>query len=330
MAQRTPLLASPDRERDLVLKDASGIRGRPYGRFRKWHLNEYGFRGPDIERTPPKECTRVMVLGASEMFGLYESEGKEFAAQLDDDLKQVGRYEVVNAAMPGMTARRMLAFWKSWASQFKPQIAVIYASPMFYLDEQPPALRPVAAASFEKTDSALARPQSRLLGRWKDLYRSFPRFVKRWREDWVIRQQAAGKPEEWFFRTVPQERLAQFIDDLRQLIAAIRADGARPILLTHANRSAAEPTANDLDDARGMRMFFARATPETILAFERAAARSERELGREEEVEVIDLEAALNGKRECFADLVHFTDEGAAMAARLVRQRLQDVAPAGR
>jgi hypothetical protein len=169
-----------------------------------------------------------------------------------------------------------------------------------------------------------------MLGRWNDLYRSFPRFIKRWREDWVIRQQAAGKGEDWFFRTVPQDRLNQFIDDVRQLVAAIRADGARPILLTHANRSAAEPTAGDLDDAHGMRMFFVRATPETILAFERAAARSERELGREEKVEVIDLEAALSGKRECFADLVHFTDEGATTAARLVCQRLQDVAPAGR
>src|SRR5262245_22624560 len=68
----TPFLANPDRERDLTVQDQDGLHGRPNGRFRKWQLNEFGFRGDGVRSTNPE--IRLMILGASETFGLYESE----------------------------------------------------------------------------------------------------------------------------------------------------------------------------------------------------------------------------------------------------------------
>jgi len=43
-----PVLASPERERELTLHDEFGVRGRPHGVFKKWRLNAFGFRGPRL------------------------------------------------------------------------------------------------------------------------------------------------------------------------------------------------------------------------------------------------------------------------------------------
>jgi hypothetical protein len=49
-----PFLASPDRERDLVVRNDQVPHGRPHGRYRKWQLNAFGFRGPEITEVPQK------------------------------------------------------------------------------------------------------------------------------------------------------------------------------------------------------------------------------------------------------------------------------------
>src|SRR4051794_34534884 len=66
----TPFFANPDREPDLILHDSDCIRGRPGGAYRKWKLNAFGFRGPEIAERPSAGMKRVMLLGASETFGL--------------------------------------------------------------------------------------------------------------------------------------------------------------------------------------------------------------------------------------------------------------------
>src|SRR5579863_4890133 len=82
----TPLLSVPDKSA-LEIQDSLGTRGRPGGQFQKWHLNRYGFRNADMTFAPQPGCTRIALLGASETFGYYESEGKEFPTQLQDSLR---------------------------------------------------------------------------------------------------------------------------------------------------------------------------------------------------------------------------------------------------
>src|SRR5882672_8433158 len=98
-----PLFSTPDKVADLVVQDALGVRGKPYGHYKVWKLNAFGFRGPEIAQSPRPGCIRVMTLGASETFGLYESPGHEYPAQLSNVLREPGCYEVVNAAIFGLT-----------------------------------------------------------------------------------------------------------------------------------------------------------------------------------------------------------------------------------
>jgi hypothetical protein len=135
-----PFAASPDRQRDLMTRESWGFRGKPGGRFQKWKLNAFGFRGPEIAREPEDGTKRVLILGASETFGLLESSDNEYPAQLRRHLQQKGRYEIINASLAGMSLAAMNSYWDNWGRQFQPHIVLIYPSPIFYLrdDDQAP------------------------------------------------------------------------------------------------------------------------------------------------------------------------------------------------
>jgi hypothetical protein len=316
-----PVFSTPDYERDLFLKDEKGTRGRPHGHFKKWRLNAFGFRGPEIAATPTPGCTRIMVLGASETFGLYESDGKEFPAQLADLLGHDGHYEVINAALAGMTVRSMTHYWETWAGQFQPDIVVIYPSPLFYLNDGfSQAPRPKSAPPPAQPEAPSMR--SRFVFRMKDVFH-VPDFIQKWRTERQIDALISGKSEDWFFREVPPDRLEVFAADLTKLTKAIEKRGARPVLLTHALRTATPLRPEDFDDLHGMRVHLPRASEEILAAFERAAVRAVVAQGAKEHVAVIDVAEVMNGRREWFADLVHFTDEGAAVIGGLVAKSIQ-------
>jgi hypothetical protein len=118
--QGVSLTSNPDRARDLLLVDIKGPRGRPFGHFQRWLLNEYGFRGPEIQRDP--EGIRVVVLGASETFGLDESEGQDFLTLVRRKLEAAGAEapEIVNAAFAGISLPTLQQYWSLWVQQFKP------------------------------------------------------------------------------------------------------------------------------------------------------------------------------------------------------------------
>jgi hypothetical protein len=317
-----PIFATPDMEQDLLMKDENGTRGRPHGRFKKWQLNAYGFRSPVISLTPSPDCKRIMVLGASETFGLYESEHKEFPAQLAGLLEQQGRCEVINAALPGMSIRSMTRYWETWAGQFRPDVVVIYPSPAFYLNDSfSRAPRPKGQPQAAGHESAPGM-RSRLVFRMKDTFH-LPDFVEKWRAERDIRAKidslTAGE-DGTFFRAVPRERVDLFSADLGRLVKSIQKQGARPILLTHAMRSAIPPRAEDLSDLRSARIHLPRVTEEVFAEFEQAAARAVVERAGECGVRVVDIAGAIGGRREWFADLVHFNDEGASVVGELVAE----------
>src|SRR5205823_6456130 len=152
----------------------------------------------------------------------------------------------------------------------------------------------------------------RLEERIKNVYHTLPDWVQTWREDWEIRRQGAGKGKDWQFTQPPTDRLQLFRADVTTLVEHIRSAGATPILLTHAHSATYPPRPEDEVYLRRMRMFFPRATSLTMIAFENQANEAVRELGERESILVIDVDAAMSGRREWFADLVHFNDDGAA------------------
>jgi lysophospholipase L1-like esterase len=312
----TPLLASPDRESDLTVHDEHGIHGRPGGRFRKWKLNGLGFRGAEVEERPAPGMVRVLVLGASETFGLYESEGNEYPAVLGRLLAEQshGKVEVINGAMAGISVRSMVPYWRKWLARLRPDVVVIYPSPLFYVDDEPPKEPP-------ETPPVAGRPglRSRFGERIFDTLRRFT--LLRW-----LRQEMLTRSRDDTFPEVPADRLERFTSDLRSLVETIRTDGAEPVLLTHAIKASNPPRPEDTNDLKAMQVFFPRATPEILVAFEEAAANAERTLARQEKVPLID-PAQFNGQRKLFADLVHWNDDGSREFADFLAAELTPLLP---
>jgi hypothetical protein len=312
----TPLWASPNRDRDLMVAETWGYRGRPNGSFRKWHLNQFGFRGPDVTREPSPSRPRIVVLGASETFGLYEDEGKEYPAQLRRLLAKDDSFEVVNAALAGISIKSMIPYWDHWVSGFRPHKVILYPSPHFYLDEKPPT-------SSENPSPPCGGMRPRLAERIRDVYRSMPDWVKAWREDWEIQRQTVGKPNDWLFTAPPLERLDLFVKDVTALVEQVCSMGAKPVLVTHAHSAADPARPEDEVYLRKMRISFPRATPATMIAFEKQANVALRELGRQRGIRVIDVDATMSGQQMWFADLVHFNNNGAARIAKILADELQ-------
>jgi hypothetical protein len=321
--QGTPLAANVDREHDLLFYDKDCIRGRPDGRFTKFHLNHFGFRGPEISADPIPGTTRVMLLGASETFGLYESEGREFAEQLRRDFaRRPERVEIVNAAVAGMNLLPMRDYWNHWANQFHSNLVLIYPPTQFYLDDEAP--RAIAPRPASANDPIGFR--SRFGGRVLDSIKQLD-ILKTLRARYVVRRNLSGKGPEWLFAGPPADRLKQFRGDLEALGEDISRDGARPVLVTHALSAGTNLSSEDIHELEGLRMYAARARPEVIQAFNAAAAQITREIAAAHGWALIDAAAVLSGRGELFADPVHFNDAGSAAMAALLLQQLLPLLP---
>jgi hypothetical protein len=314
-------LSAPDRERDLVLHDSIAIRGKPNGSYKQWQLNVFGFRNGAMSEIPPAGCTRVMTLGASETFGLFESAGMEYPAQLGRKLADEERcYEVVNAAVAGLTLRGLTRLWTGWASRFGSSLVVVYPTPAFYLNHTPPRYpeRPPAAPTEQAIQWA-----PRLLDRARD-HIAYPEFIQRRRVQLALRDAMKSMDPASIFNDVPSDRLAQFTDDLKELMRSIRATGASVIVLTHATAFRNPPNPDDIPALDAWRTVLPRATREVLLDFEDAARAATLVAFRSvADVRVVDLAGHMNGHREWFAgDFLHFNEDGAGVVARLISQEV--------
>lgn len=323
----TPILSVPDHNRDLVVHEGTVIHGRPHGRYERWILNNYGFRSPDTTVLPARGCTRIIALGASETFGLYESDGMEFPAQLNGLLsKQTAEgggerscYEVLNAAVTGLTLRGVIRLWTDWASRFKPAVVIIYPTPVFYLAPTAPAYPGPAGAAVPPP--YLWPP--RLLQRVQDRF-DVPDFIQRRRVAMAVARERQRHPANWFFSEVPQERLAQFRLDVEVLVDAIQMTGALPIVLTHASGFSRPPIAADVPALDAWQQLVPRAASGAVLlAFDDGANDAIREVARNRNVGLADAASMMNGQPRWFADdYIHFSDSGAHEVAALIAGRI--------
>jgi hypothetical protein len=316
-----PLGHTPVEVVDLRVTDSLGLHGRPFGRYHQWQLNNFGFRGRDITAQPRSGCTRIMALGASETMGYYETPGQEFPAQLADSLHASGCSEVINAGIPGMSLKSMVAFWNSYAHRFGSQIVLVYPSPVFYLvTELPNWPAPPASTRSVATAPAVSwRP--RLLDRLHDALHTPDAIQGRRLEHWIA-DETAGKPESWFFHGPPEDRADAFIADLDSLVVDIRATGATPVLMTHATRSSIPSRPEDRILLLGWRRFTPRARPDDMLRFERLAAARTRSYAAQRGIAVVDVDSALTGRYQLFGDVVHFTNQGSAIVAGTIARTL--------
>lgn len=315
----TALWTNPNNGVDLRIADSRGVRGRPHGRYQQFVLNNFGFRSERDHTLKVRDgCTRVMTLGASETFGLLEPSGDEYPAQLERLLRSGGScFEVLNAAVAGMSLPAIRYTWSHFWRQFTPDFVVVYPSPAFYLGDtppQPPSPRGLRPGTDAWPPLSL---KPRLIHRAKEAI-EFPSIIQRQRVRRKLENELNRIGKDSIWTTVPSTRLVQFGVDLEALVSEIKVTGATPVLMTHARRFPLRPDESDEDLLQAWRSFSPRAEPAVLIAFDTAAARVTRELARRTTVRLVDVDRCLSGQRALFGDPVHFTSEGARRVAELL------------
>jgi hypothetical protein len=322
----TPFLTPITSQSDLIMRDREGMHGRPNARFQKWVMNGLGTRGPAAAAAKAPGSVRVVVAGASETFGLSESPGMEFPRQLEDTLGRwladrcrttaVQRFEVLNAALPGMSLPTIEQDVRNRIRRFGADVILLYPTPVQYLDDEPPYPAP--------PDSAADQRGLSLTRAW------YPRIVPRIRNEtkaiipdvvltWLRRRQTSAyigaQPSGWRFTSLPTDRLQQYDADLRRFIGTVRSLGAAPVIATHGNLFM-RPGLRDSHMLAAWEKFYPRATAPVIVAFDSAARELTLQAARDSAVTVADVAPRLAGIVTVpFSDFAHFTDSGAAIVA---------------
>jgi hypothetical protein len=332
---QTPLLSPFNSQGQLMVRDADGIHGRPNSRFRKWVLNNEGMRGPDVTRSKALGILRVVTVGASETFGLYESQGREYPRQLEDSLEAmrrdgrcrcvgIKRFEVLNAGLLGMSLPTVAQDIRSRIGRFAPDAVVLYPSPVQYLEENAPKRAlPDSSGLASKPLGLGGALYPRSIGRLREQLKiSLPTIVKdilRQREADLVR---SARPADWQFRAIPVERINAYETDLRGSIDAINELGAVPLVVSHANAfRKGEPRDKSLLTAWGK--FYPRADPPIIVAFDDSAAATTRRVALEASAIFVDWHTAASSKSgSVFQDFSHMTDYGSGILAGLLAQEI--------
>ncbi|MGH7627513.1 MAG: hypothetical protein ACREOJ_19605 [Gemmatimonadaceae bacterium] len=324
---RMPIFSTVTAEEDLMVRDALGAHGRPNAQYKKWIMDSLGLRGADVPVTKPSGSVRVIVTGASETFGLYESPDNEYARQLEDTLDarlRAGacpghtplRFEVLNAAFPGMTLPTVSHDIRARLARLRPDIVVFYPSPAQYLDVRAPK-----AATPDSTGKSNELPRTnvlhpRSLDALRDEVKSLmPGSLLSWLRRRSVQATLEQHPDGWRYTSIPVTRLARFDGDLRELVGSVRTIGAEPVLATHG-MAFSRPRADSAALIQAWERFAPRATGNVIIAFDDTARVATMRAATDSNVLVSDVSMALaRAPGDNFADFVHFTDRGAAIVA---------------
>jgi len=314
----TPLSARTARRADIVVRGPDGMHGRSGARVQGWIMNSHGTRGPEFAIPKPAGTWRLVVMGASEMFGLTETPGREFARQLEDSLRAscpARRIEVINAAAPGMTLPTVIQDLARRLPRFEPDLVLYSTTPAQYLaDSIPQAATP--APVIETLSPWRSRGWPRVASA---LRQAIPGALAAWARERAWERAAQGREPGWRYQAIPAARLKAFEDDLRRLAGAARAVGVPLILMPHANAVASAGIRQQRALLAGWRRQVPRATDAVLVGFDSAAGAGAFRVAREAGPGWIDPRPALTPGVENFDDYAHFTDLGAARLAGAVR-----------
>jgi lysophospholipase L1-like esterase len=288
-----------------------GNRGKPGARYMKWQLNSLGYRGPDLRNG----TIRIVCIGSSETFGLYEAEGEEYPRQLERDLNSLqGKnvFQVVNVAYPGESAAGSILRVPEISEEIQPSIAFIYTAPASYIDMD--WIR--SGAQVAAPDERSSRVDFRIADRFRAALKSLlPEGAQTWIRQREIKAAAA---RYHVLDRLPEENVRRYRSDLTELVSRLRTCGIEPILVTHADAFGEHAVMPDYQLLTSWRMGYPMLTESGFIDMEQRMNEAMRNLATADHIQLVDAAREIPPSRKYFADFAHFTTLGAAlMASRL-------------
>jgi len=305
-----PLLALHDSS-VLMTTDEFGVTGKPNAHYLKWKMNSLGFRGPQLRW----DRERIVCVGASETFGVYEPEGLEFPRQLERELNVLAgteRYQVVNAGLPGQSLSSFARRAVTTIGRIRPSIAVIYPSLAIYID-------PPEEGYVRDPRPPAPKFQARIGGKLLDLLSaSVPEFIQtniqRLQIGWRTRHTMV-------LDRIPESNVGRFHRDLSHLLDILETERVRPLLVTHATRFGSTVRPEDRPVLTAWRTLHPELKEDGFLDMEdRLNGVIQAEAARRH-LMLVDAASQLHGSAD-FVEFVHFTPGGANKLARAIADEI--------
>jgi hypothetical protein len=283
-----------------------GKQGKPLAKFKKWKMNSLGFRGPE----PSVDALTVLVHGASESFGIFESPGYEYPRLLEQELRKLNpRYGVVNAAMPGMRFGRD-AYLLDAIRRTNAKLVVIYPTPLGYFGiAEGVCGNPKTRVMGQASRGPLLRAPAKL---YDYLKRTLPSQVSDFFRLAHSAIQAGSSPlaASW-----GEDDKKAFEADLKCITDKVRQAGATPLLMTHATMFGAKFDRSYPEMLNAWQRFYPQLDRSGFGRIEMEANALIRSLGDSHGFPVLDLAGGIEPGPKMFADFVHFSDVGAQAVA---------------
>jgi len=308
----------------LFTVDALGKRGRPNARYENWRLNEAGYRGPALR----SNAFRIVCLGSSETFGLYEKDGDEWPRVLERQLNaQSGgnQYEVVNAAFPGMSLPSILKRAQYTEDTLHPKLAVIYPSFTNYIEDMDDKSSAASAvATQEKTPPVNPTHRVsidlRITGIIQNALKShLPEKVQTWMREYDIER---ADRNIQVMTSLPQSQVDKFQSDLDRLVHTIQQGHTNVILVTHATRFSNPLTVEDRKYLIMWRRFYPQMSESGLIDMESRMNAAMRTVGERDGIPLVDAAKLVEPGGQNFQEFSHFTDQGAQEVGTLVAQQV--------
>jgi len=302
--------------------DSAGTRVNvPNVRFKKWRNNAAGFRGEEILSNKPHGVRRVVCLGSSETYGLYEKEGNEWPAQLRRLLNDETRYEIVNAGVAGLDLSQYRQYYLSHLATIAPDVIIVFANPFRYLSGL--KNNPFRNGREERYQAETNRHhkfiEPRITSNAADAIRNMipPMLLQKYQAykylNTLHRKQSglAHKP----YTQTPDSRVMKYRNDLEEMIMLLKKENVQIILTTYPVFETPADTRNASNILLEERIGCPDLSIEGIIDGLAKCNNAIKHLTSEYGLKCVDNEARIPNSTQCFADNVHYTDHGAKQIA---------------
>jgi lysophospholipase L1-like esterase len=280
----------------------------------EFRINSRGFVGPEFDETPPAGTTRIIAVGDSCTFtlGLWEMAYPAVAERQLNSQGVLGRVEYINAGIEGYNSQFALARIKEELLQYKPQIVTIYIGWNDLMKQNPESQAEVGEPSVIAeviNESYLVKAYTRLMF---VIFRPFL-FQPKIESDEVDRHA--------YDRYVPK----RYELNLHLMISELKRKGVKVILFTLPTVLEPGMTADDLKKRGVFFPYYAGSfSVDRLLSLHAAYNRTIRNVGMDEQVPVVDLDAEFKKLelRPLFWDTMHPSEKGNAVIADLVASQI--------
>lgn len=316
----------------VLTEDSSGIRHNVPGvRYGKWKINSLGFRGKEIDLEKREGQIRIICLGGSETFGVFEGEGKEWPSQLGGMLgDQFPMVEVVNVSVAGLTLKWKRAYIEKYVLPLKPDIIIATQGTLLPITDLMRGAGSKRLRGKVKRKNVLrkfATENRVILILGETIKRGLPEGLLTYFRLRTLRSKVKKKERKHLINKQPLDKLPEnivleFEEDLRLFVQYLKEKQIIPILLTYPTLF----TNMNKDFYRHLLLSIRRLCVELsddgIIDASEKLNDVVRKLAKNQDVALIDNDQFMPKTQEYFIDYSHYTEKGAEFIAKKIHHFL--------